>query len=45
MKPIAGGNAIPLNSRFLFVFRREPSGKLLMWRAMMNYEPLPAPPK
>lgn len=45
MKPIAGGNAIPLNSRFLFVFRREPSGKLLMWRAMMNYEAPPSPPK
>jgi len=45
LKPIAGGNAIPLNSRFLFVLRREPSGKLLMRRAMMNYEPPPAPPK
>ena len=45
VKPIAGGNTMPLNSRFLFVIRREPNGKLLMWRAMMTYEPLPAPPK
>jgi ketosteroid isomerase-like protein len=48
VKPIAGGNAIPLKSKFLFVFRRQPSGKLLAWRASMNYEApfvMPAPAK
>ena len=44
LTPTGGGNALPINMKYLWLLRRQPDGSLREWRVMINAEPAATSP-
>lgn len=42
--PKAGGQPMPIDNKYLMIFRRQPDGSLKIWRAAANSNARPTPP-